>query len=57
MTVFYMQMKDACAKGDGERNNINLNKYFKSHSSFTKYAIENEVGRICELGWWKGKKH
>lgn len=38
-----MQMKDTCAEGDGERNDINMKRllqYFKSHGSFTKYAIE-----------------
>ena len=43
MIVFLMQMKDNCAEGDGERNDINIKRllqYFKSHSSFTKYAIE-----------------
>ena len=43
MIVFLMQMKDTCAEGDGERNDINIKRllqYFKSHSSFTKYAIE-----------------
>lgn len=38
-----MQMKDTFAEGDGERNDINMKRllqYFKSHSSFTKYAIE-----------------
>ena len=43
MTVFLMQMKDTCAEGDGERNDLNMKRlllYFKSHSSFSKYAIE-----------------
>lgn len=38
-----MQMKDTCAEGDGERNDINtkrLLQYFKSHGSFSKYAVE-----------------
>ena len=38
-----MQMKDTCAEGDGERNDINIKRllmYFKSHRSFSKYAVE-----------------
>ena len=43
LTVFLMQMKDTCAEGDGERNDINIKRllmYFKSHGSFSKYAVE-----------------
>ncbi len=38
-----MQMKDTCAEGDGERNDINMKRLlmcFKSHGSFSKYAVE-----------------
>ena len=38
-----MQMKDTCSEGDGERNDINMKRllmYFKSHGSFSKYAVE-----------------
>ncbi len=38
-----MQMKDTCAEGDGERNDINMKRllqYFKSYGSFSKYAVE-----------------
>ena len=38
-----MQMKDTCAEGDGERNDINTKRllmYFKSHGSCSKYAVE-----------------
>ena len=38
-----MQLKDTCAEGDGDRNNINKKRlllYFKSSNSFTKYSIE-----------------
>ena len=41
--MFLMQMKDTCAEGDGERNDINLKRllqYFKSYGTFSKYAIE-----------------
>lgn len=36
-------MKDTYAEGDGERNDINIKRllmYFKSHGSFSKYAVE-----------------
>jgi len=38
-----MQLKDTCAEGDGDRDNLDKKRlvvYFKSSNSFIKYSIE-----------------
>ena len=43
LAEFFMQLKDTCAEGDGDRNNLDKKRlllYFKSSNSFTKYSIE-----------------
>ena len=43
LSVFLMQINDTCAEGDGNRDIINKKRlllYFKSHSNYSKYAVE-----------------